>query len=36
MEEWLENDPQSWDKMAESVVDEIADFSCSTAAAPKS
>lgn len=36
MEEWLENDPQSWDEMANNVIDEIADFSCSTAAAPKS
>ena len=36
MEEWLENDPQSWDEMAVSVIDEIADFRCSTAAASKS
>ena len=36
MEEWLETDPESWDEMAESVIDEIADFTCSTAAAMKS
>lgn len=36
MEEWLESDPQSWDEMANSVIDDIADFSCSTAAVPKS
>lgn len=36
MAEWLTNDPQSWDEMAESVIDEIAEFSCSTAAASKS
>ena len=36
MEEWLETDPESWDEMAESVIDEIADFTCSTAAALKS
>lgn len=36
MEEWLRDDPKSWDDMANSVFDEIVDFHCSTAAASKS
>ncbi len=36
MEDWLENDPQSWDETAKSVLDEIVEFTCSTVAIPKS
>ncbi len=36
MEEWLRDDPKSWDEMADSVFKEIVDFHCSTMAASKS
>jgi hypothetical protein len=36
MEDWLENDPKSWDEMADSVFEEIVDFHCATAVASKS
>jgi hypothetical protein len=36
MEEWLENDPQSWGEMADSVFEEIVDFHCTAAMASKS
>jgi|GEM_PF-2547325 len=36
MEEWLQNDPKSWDEMAGQVMGEIAVFTVDTAAASKS